>query len=389
MKIETPIIKSILDTDLYKLTMQEVVFHDFPFVMAEYTFINRNNTPFPEGFDEELRKQIQFLSYLKLTSDEIVYLKSIPYLRPTYIEWLSGYKFNPDEVIVNQKHSNLNIQICGPWYRTILFEVPLMAIISELYFKMTDQVASNDWKERIVKTATNLSQAECHWIDFGTRRRFSYEVQDEVVKTMKQFNGFLGTSNPHFAHKYSVVPNGTFAHEYVQGISGIYGVKMANTIAMKHWADHFNGNLGVALTDTFTTKVFLNDFSKYEASLFDGVRQDSGDPIQWGNDVISHYNKLGVSTQNKKLVFSDALNDEKYIKIDKCFRDIAKPVGGIGTFISNNVGVVPLNMVIKLRYIRKTPNSPEVEVVKLSDNIGKHTGSIEAIRHVQTELGMP
>lgn len=174
----------------------------------------------------------------------------------------------------------------------------------------------------------------------------------------------------------------------MQGISGIYGVRMANTLAMKHWAKHFNGNLGVILTDTFTTKVFLKEFSKYEASLFDGVRQDSGNPIEWGNWMLDHYRKLNIPTSNKRFVFSDGLNDNTYIEIDKHFREFSKPIGGIGTFLSNNVGVKPLNMVVKLKRIKKTSESEWVDVVKLSDSPGKYTGNPKAIARVKQELGI-
>ena len=388
MKIEKPIITSLLDTDLYKLTQGSVVFHDFPFVVAEYEFINRNRTPFPPGFAKALNRQVELMDTLSLSKNEIRFLNTIPYLRPTYIEWLSGYRFNPSEVSIKQEYGNLNIRIQGPWYRTILFEVPLMAIISELFFKMTNQEKSDDWKQRIEDTGNKLSNNGCRWIDFGTRRRYSYEVQDAVVNRMQMMDGFLGTSNPHLAMKHNVTPSGTYAHEYVQGISGLYGVKMANTIAMKHWAKHFNGNLGVALTDTFTTEVFLKEFTKYEASLFDGVRQDSGDPIEWGYRMLEHYKKLGIPTNNKRFVFSDALDADKYVKIANTFQPFAQPIGGIGTFLSNNVGVRPLNMVIKLKRIKKTPQSEWVNVVKLSDNEGKHTGKPEAIEQVKRELGI-
>jgi len=388
MIINRPLLTSILDTDLYKLTMQEVVFHDFPFAMVEYEFINRGKSSFPPNFALELQHQINLMSELQLTADEKLFLHKIPYLRPTYIEWLNGYRYNPDEVQVTQDSENLKLVIRGPWYRTILFEVPLMAIISELYFLITGQNKSDDWKQRIENTGLNLSTNGCYWLDFGTRRRYSMEVQNSVVKQMKMMRGFLGTSNIHLAHKHNVIPHGTFAHEYVQGISGIYGIRMANTIAMEHWAKHFNGNLGVALTDTFSTNVFLSEFGKYEASLFDGVRQDSGDPIEWGNKMIAHYKKLNVLTSNKRFVFSDNLNDEKYIRIHNAFESMCQPIGGIGTFLTNNVNVKPLNMVIKLKRIKKNQDSEWIDVVKLSDDMGKHTGNLRAIESVKRELGI-
>ena len=380
--ITEPIINSILDTDFYKITMGEVVFHHFPLAEAEYTFIDRSKFTYPLGFDVALKNQIRFLSCFTLTNEETNYLRSIPFLRPTYIDWLSHYRFNPDEVEISQDNlGRLSIKIRGPWYKTIYWEVPLMAIISELYFKMNNITPDQLSERRIIEKAINLEKNVCHWIDFGTRRRFSYKIQDMVVKHMSKYVGFLGTSNPHFARKYGVRANGTYAHESIMAMSALYGPRMANKTWMKLWAEHFNGNVGISLTDTFTTDVFLRDFDAYEARLFDGVRQDSGDPIKWGNKMINHYNHLGIPTKNKRLVFSDGLTTQKYIAIDKYFRDVAQPCGGIGTHFTNDVGTAtPLNIVVKLTALNG------IDVVKLSDNPGKHTGNPEEIERVKEEL---
>jgi nicotinate phosphoribosyltransferase len=321
---------------------------------------------------------------MMLTEDETRWLNTIPFIRPTYTEWLKGYGFNPDEVRITQEDGSLKLTICGPWYRTILFEVPLMSIISELYFLLTNQSKSSDWKQRIENTGLNLSTHGCYWIDFGSRRRYSLEVQDAVVKSMRTMHGFLGTSNPHLAHKYNVTPQGTLAHEYIMGLSAFYGVRMANIKAMHHWASHFGGNLGVMLSDTFSTDVFLRDFDMYSAKLFDGVRQDSGDPIEWGNKMLAHYKKLNILTSNKRFVFSDNLNDEKYIRIHNTFKSVCQPIGGIGTFLTNNVGehIIPLNMVIKMKRIKRTPSSEWIDVVKLSDSPSKYTGNPDVIRRI-------
>ena len=385
-KLENPIITSMLDDDLYKFNMGSVVFHLFPRAVVRYEFINRGKTEFPEGFAELLKTQLQFMSRLKTTDDEAVWLKKIPYMRPTYVEWLKGYQMNPDEVYVTQNGGNLKIIIYGSWYRTIFWEVKLMAVISELYFAMTGQDKSGDWVSRIDKKAQKLSNANCHWIDFGTRRRFSAEVQDGVVYVMKTFKGFLGTSNPYLAYKYGITPHGTYAHESVMAMSALYGVRMANKMWMKHWSDHFEGNIGVALTDTFTTQTFLQSFGTYEAHLFDGLRQDSGDPYEWGNRMAEHYKKLGIPSANKRFVFSDNLNTDKYIALENYFRDVSQPCGGIGTHFSNDVGVKPLNMVIKMT--GADFGNGMVNVVKLSDDIGKHTGNPEAIEMAKKELGL-
>ena len=385
MTIE-PILTSMLDDDWYKFTMGSVVFHLFPRAMATYEFINRGKTPFPDGFADELREQVIEMQTLQLTADEATWLKTIPYIRPTYVEWFRGYQYDPSEVFISQEGYDLRVKIAGPWYRTIFWEVKLLAIISELYFKMTGQSKADDWQWRIVNKTKKLSDAGCHWIDFGTRRRYSKEVQDEVDRVMANKPGFLGTSNPHFAHKYGLVPHGTYAHECVMAMSALYGIRMANTMWMKHWSEHYEGNVGVALTDTFTTEKFLRDFGSYEARLFDGTRQDSGDPYAWATNMIEHYRKLNIPTTNKRLVFSDNLNDDKYISLDKVYRQYAQPVGGIGTFLTNDCGRKPLNMVIKMT--SASFGHGEVDVVKLSDDPGKYTGNPTAIYFAKRELGI-
>ena len=250
MKVNEPLIHSLLDDDWYKLTMGSVVFHNFPNAEVEYEFINRGKTKFPKGFDRELNYQIGLLAVLGLTRDEEAWLKTIPYMRPTYAEWLFGFRMNPGEVTFEQNGGDLKVQVRGPWYKAIFWEVKLMAIISELYFRLTAQEKDKDWELRLRRKAFDLSDNGCFWIDFGTRRRYSYEVQDAVVRIMKTYKGFLGTSNPHLAMKHGVVTHGTYAHESIMGMSALYGVRMANKMWMKHWSDYFGGSLGVALTDT-------------------------------------------------------------------------------------------------------------------------------------------
>lgn len=381
-----PILHSMLDDDFYKYTMGSVVYHFFPRALVTYEFFNRGKTPFPTGFAKALNGQIKKMSNLALTVGEADWLKKIPFMRPTYVEWLSGYRMNPDEVEVTQEGGDLKIKITGPWYRTIYWEVKLMAVISELYFIMTKQVPDKEWEQKIENKGCKLQDAGCHWIDFGTRRRFSFEVQNTLVRQMKYFGGFLGTSNPYLAFKHGLTPQGTYAHESVMAMSALYGPRMANKMWMKHWSDYFEGNVGVALTDTFTTDVFLRDFNIYNARLFDGIRQDSGDEYEWGLKVLQHYRKFNIPTTNKRLVFSNALDTDKYIEIDKFFRKEAQPVGGIGTHFTNDVGIKPLNMVIKMT--GADFGQGMIPVVKLSDDIGKHTGNPEAIELVKCELNI-
>ena len=389
-RIREPILTSILDQDLYKVSMGSVVFHLFPRAQVTYTFINRGKTPFPDGFAAALNWQIELMGAMGLDWKERNYLDTIPYLRPTYVEWLYGYKYDPNEVVVTQDDDGqIQIQIKGPWYRTIFWEVPLMAIISQLYFEMTGQNPDKSFESAMNLKGMKLSDSGCHWIDFGTRRRFSYDIQDALVRNMINYKGFLGTSNIHFAHKYGVPAHGTFAHEYVMGMQALYGDFItANKMAMKHWSDHYDGLLGAALTDTFTTKTFLSSFGPYEARLFDGVRQDSGDPYAWGNLMLNHYKKLNIPTNNKRFIFSDALTTEKYIKLDQTFRPHCQPIGGIGTHFTNDVGdhVKPLNIVIKLSKA-DFGNGP-VDVIKLSDDVSKATGKAEKVEEAKKKLNI-
>ena len=377
MKIEQPIITSKLDDDWYKLLMAGVIFHFFPRAKARFKFINRGKTQFPEGFGEALQSQVEMMTHLMLTKKEVAWLKTIHYIRPTWVEWYAGHRLDASGMTIVQKGGDLEVGYEGDWYSYIFWEVKMMATICELYYRMMGQKPKDGWIEKIIKKGKNLSTHECWWIDFCTRRRACYEVQDKVVQIHKDMKGFLGTSNPHFAMKYGIKPHGTYAHECISAMSALYGVRMADSMWMKHWSDYYVGDVGVALTDTFTTDVFLRSFNSYFARLFDGGRQDSGDPFKWGYKMLDHYNKLGIATSNKRMVFSNALTDEAYIPIAAKFQPVAQPSAGIGTYLGNDVGWLPLNIVIKL--VAANFGLGWINVAKLSDDVGKYTGTPEAI----------
>ena len=384
MKFDEPILKSFLDEDAYKLAMGAVVFNDFQEAVVTYEFTNRGKTQFPKDFDKALNWQIELMATLSMNYEEYLYLQTIPGMRLSYIEWLMSYRFDPGEVVVQQDGGNLTVFIKGRWYRTIFWEVRLMAIISELYFKMTGKTPDVETNNRIIAKAKKMGDAGCLWADFGTRRRFDFKVQDAVCHLMKGTKGFLGTSNVYLAMKHNVKPIGTSAHEMVMGLSAKYGVTMANKMWLVHWANYFRGLNGIALTDTFTTDVFLRDFDSLYARLFDGVRQDSGSPSEWGHRMIAHYASLGIDSRTKRFVFSDGLDPDTFIALTKEFNHAATVIGGIGTNLTNDCGHKPLNMVIKLR--TADFGQGPIEVVKLSDNAGKHTGNTETIAHVKQEL---
>lgn len=385
------IIKSILDTDLYKLTMQQAVVKLYPRAKVQYSFINRGKTEFPLGFAGAIRREIKEMESLFLSNEEKEFLsKKCYFLDPVYLDFLQGYRFDSSEIGIIQTGGNLEISIEGYWYRTILWEVPLMAIISELYFKMTGQKPWGrvDREQNNKKKANTFQMKGMHFADFGTRRRFSYDVQDELIEDFMNCFGnrenFVGTSNVHFAHKYNITPMGTHAHEWFSFHAAKYGYKMANTMAMEAWSNVFRGDLGIALPDTFTSDVFFRQFEKKFSKLYDGVRHDSGDPIEFAKKVIAHYESQGIDPKSKTIIFSDSLNTEAAVKIKDFCRGIIKCSFGIGTNFTNDVGVKPLNMVIKMT-AAKPFNDEWIHTIKLSDAPGKHTGNekeIEVCKHI-------
>ncbi len=382
-------IQSILDNDLYKFTMQHAVIKRFPRAKVRYEFINRGNTKFPDGFAEQLRKEVYKMQDLKITEAEKHFLEQLYFLEPTYIDFLSGYTYNPGEVGIVQKDGALSVSIEGFWYRTILWEVPLMAMISELYYKMTG--AKTYPESQIIditrKKATRYKMLGVQFADFGTRRRYSVENQDRVVQALKSYGSknFAGTSNVYMAMKYGISPIGTHAHEWFMFHAAKYGCKIANKIALENWVYIYRGDLGIALSDTFTTDVFFQAFDTKFAKLFDGVRHDSGDPLEFADKTIAHYKALRIDPLSKTIIFSDGLNPDTVEKIETHCRGKIKTSYGIGTNFTNDVGVKPLNMVIKI-VATKPEGRDYIPTVKLSDVAGKHTGEPEVVALVKSVL---
>ncbi|UBB88729.1 nicotinate phosphoribosyltransferase [Candidatus Kaistella beijingensis] len=376
-------LKSILDNDFYKITMQNAVVKLFPNEKVKYQFINRGKHHFPEGFAEELRKSVNAMAELKLTKDEKQFLKeTCPYLELPYLDFLGGYHYDPSEVKIVQTENDLQVTIEGEWYRTILWEVPLLALISELHYEMNH--LERDSNEMVIgktlEKANQLNKLGVTFAEFGTRRRHSYKVQDLVVEALVQnkTSKFIGSSNVHFAMKYGVKPIGTHAHEWFMFHAAEYGFKMANALSLEHWVDVYRGDLGVALSDTYTTDVFFQQFDKKFAKLFDGVRHDSGDPIEFANKTIKHYKENGINPLFKYIIFSDGLNLEKVEEITKACKDRIGISFGIGTNLTNDVGLKPMNIVMKL-IAAQSINGDWIPTVKLSDEKGKYTGDPKMI----------
>lgn len=375
---------SILDNDFYKITMQHCVVKLFPKARARYRFINRGRHTYPPGFDQALRQAVDQMAQLRLSREEKEFLADkCPYLDPTYLDFLQGYHYDPQEVHIVQHNGDLEVTIEGYWYRTILWEVPLMSIICELYYVLNGQQRVSDeevvriTREKIEKyKALNITIA-----DFGSRRRHSYAVHQLVVQTLKQYGSgcFIGTSNVHLAMRSGVKPIGTHAHEWFMFHGAKYGFKMANMLGLEHWVQVYRGDLGIALSDTYTTPVFFEQFDKKFAKLFDGVRHDSGDPVEFSKQTVAHYKSKGIDPMSKTIIFSDGLNYEKVARIAAYCRDKIGMSFGIGTNFTNDAGLEPLNIVIKM-YEALPEDAPRwTPVVKLSDESGKYTGDEKMI----------
>jgi len=379
-----PIINSILDSDMYKFTMQQAVLELFPNENVSYRFKNRGKQRFNVRFLELLKEQIDYMSQLALTHYEYSWIKgNIPFFKPMYLEYLRNYRFNPNEVECYLCDNDLVVNIQGSWHSTILWEVPLMAMISELYFKTMDTEWAGDM-ETVMDNQTSLAYekhgrliaARCTYADFSTRRRRSFANQENFLRIVSSSKDiyFVGTSNVFFAMQFGLKPIGTMAHEWFMGNSVLEGLRHANYRALDNWIRVYGADLGIALTDTYGSEAFFANFNKRLARDYDGVRHDSGDPLEFADKVINHYNKLGINPRTKVIIFSDGLNVDKAIEIKEYCEGKIQCSFGIGTHFSNDFeGSPALNMVIKLWDVNGVP------VVKLSDNPIKVMGDPDAV----------
>ena len=390
------IIQSVLDTDLYKFTTSYAYSKLYPRAYGQFRFIDRGKTTYPQGFAEELKKEIQEMSKLALTKDEASFLyRELPYLPPTYIDFVRGFRFDPEEVKVEQDaEGHLSIIAEGLLYRVTLWETPILALVSELYYKILGAQPDMEYTERtIISKARKLAEHGITFSMFGMRRRFSAAIEDRVTELLKEHAaGYLfGTSNVYYAYKHGLRVSGTHPHEWIQFHGAMFGYKMANYMAMEDWINVYDGDLGTVLTDTYTTDVFMRNFSKKHAMLFTSLRHDSGDPLQFTEKVIARYRELRVDPTIKYIIFSDGLDPERAIEIANYCKGRIGASFGIGTNFSNDVGngVRPMNIVMKLWKCKMTEKERWHPCVKLSDVDGKHTGEPEEIELAQRTLGLP
>lgn len=368
----SPIVTSLLSTDLYKFTMNQVMFHKHTNLNGVYLFKCRNkNVTFTPEMIDEINAQIDHLCTLTFTDEELEYLAGLRFIKYDYVEFLRLWRPLRKYVRCFSDAGDLYIEVSGPLFSAMQFEIYLLEIVNEVYFRMNYNyiqlvAAANEKLDKKLEKFADGTYT-FNFAEFGCRRRLSGEWEDYVLGKLLETGHCVGTSNVYLAMKYGCTPIGTYAHEYIQMFQGVPGIQLAytNKVAMEEWFDEYQGDLGTALTDTLGTDLFLRDFNKLQALCYSGVRHDSGDPIEWGEKIIAHYEELGIDPKTKTLLFSDGLDFDKAQEIYNYFKDRIKVSFGIGTFLSNDTNVPALNIVIKLQYVNGHP------VAKISDNPGK------------------
>ena len=372
------VINSLLETDLYKFTMWQTMLHRHPQTQAEYTFVCRNESAYPLAeLAGDVSRELDRLCELSFKADELAYLGGLRFIKSDFVDFLRIFRFQRDFIEVNTNGPTLEVIARGPQVHVMGFEIYVLAIVNELYFRRFDAApALVEGRKRLDDKIALLRSFEreaprahpFEFFDFGVRRRFSGAWQREVVTTLKaqvpQF--FKGTSNVLLAKELGLVPIGTMAHEYLQTYQAL-GVRLRDfqRAALEDWVQEYRGDLGTALTDVVGMDAFLADFDLYFAKLFDGLRHDSGDPVEWGEKALAHYAKLRIDARTKRLVFSDGLDVPTALSLYRHFADRTQLGFGIGTSLSNDVGIKPLNIVMKII----TANGQSV--AKLSDTPGK------------------
>jgi len=376
------IISSLLDTDLYKFTMMQVVLHQFPGAEVEYRFKCRNagaaGVKDLAPYVNEIREEIRGLCSLRFQDAELAYLKVMRFIKSDFIDFLGIFRLNEKYVTVTALSSGeIEVSITGPWLHIILFEIPVLAIINEVYFRNTQK--QPNLAEGRKRLETKIGQLQVDGLallkiaDYGTRRRFGKAWHEEVLRTLSTRLGsgvsaqFAGTSNVLFAMKLGLTPLGTMAHEYLQACQAL-GPRLRDSqvFGLESWAKEYRGDLGIALSDVYGMSAFLRDFDMYFCKLFDGARHDSGDPFDWGERMIEHYVKNRVDPKTKTLIFSDGLTVPRTVELYQQFKGRCQLAFGIGTNLTNDLGYEPLQIVIKMIRCNGQP------VAKLSDTPSKN-----------------
>lgn len=379
------IITSLLDTDLYKFTMMQAVLHQFPGAQVEYKFKCRNPGVQLAPYVQEIRDEVRALCQLQFQEAELAYLRSLRFVKSDFVDFLSLFRLNEKYISITPlDNGEIDISIKGPWLHVIPFEIPVLAIVNEVYFRNTQPVPDFMEGRRRLDEKIALLRGEglegLKIADYGTRRRFSRAWHEEVLRVLCAKLGtgaqrpepghgpgqFAGTSNVLYAMRLGITPLGTMAHEFLQACQAL-GPRLRDSqiFGLEAWAKEYRGDLGIALSDVYGMEAFLRDFDLYFCKLFDGARHDSGDPFVWGERMLEHYRKNRVDPLNKTLIFSDALTIPRTIELYQRFHGRCQLAFGIGTNLTNDLGYEPLQVVIKMTRCNGQP------VAKLSDTPGK------------------
>ena len=379
------IITSLLDTDLYKFTMMQAVLHQFPGAQVEYKFKCRNPGVQLAPYVQEIRDEVRALCQLQFQEAELAYLRSLRFVKSDFVDFLSLFRLNEKYITITPlDNGEIDISIKGPWLHVIPFEIPVLAIVNEVYFRNTQPVPDFMEGRRRLDEKIALLRGEglegLKIADYGTRRRFSRAWHEEVLRVLCAKLGtgaqrpepghgpgqFAGTSNVVYAMRLGSTPLGTMAHEFLQACQAL-GPRLRDSqiFGLEAWAKEYRGDLGIALSDVYGMEAFLRDFDLYFCKLFDGARHDSGDPFVWGERMLEHYRKNRVDPLNKTLIFSDALTIPRTIELYQRFHGRCQLAFGIGTNLTNDLGYEPLQVVIKMTRCNGQP------VAKLSDTPGK------------------
>ena len=403
------IINHFTDNDAYTFSCQYYVLQTYPRAEVEYTFFDRNKTRYPKGFGELVKEQLGLMPHVMITSEEIAFMKRKMYYLPEwYFTFLRGYRFNPHEVSVSQdEEGHLDISVRGKWYSTIMWEMPILSIVSELMHTLRGEIERYDPKnehERAVRKTKEILRNGIVLGDMGTRRRLSFDHHDMVIRTMKEVyeqegydedgvhypwtGRFTGTSNVYFAMKYGLTPIGTMSHQLIEFEETVSGVFECNFNVMRKFSDVYDGDNGIYLYDCFGDRVFFNNLSKRMAMMFVGLRVDSGIEEEQTEKIIEKYKSLGIDPSTKQVVFSNGLNIKRAIELHRFVDGRMQDSYGMGTFLTCDVeNCEPMNIVVKLTRSRITENREWHDCVKLSCDKGKTLGNPEKCAYLLKQIG--
>lgn len=391
--MQKQIIKHLTDNDIYTFSVCYLYLNKFPRAYGRYTFIDRNGTVYPPGFADEVKNQIKGMEDIRISEEEVAYMRRRCYYFPVWFyTFLRGFRFQADEVDVSQdQDGHLNITVEGPLWKTVFWEVPILAIISELKHRIDGDLEGYEPGREYQKSldkGCQLIRNGLSFAEFGTRRRFTFEHHDMIIRSLMESaevcakdNGQLfGTSNLYFAMKYNLIPIGTMSHQVISFCGAIFGYKEANFLAMKHWQETFDSDLGTFLYDTYGWNAFQENFSKKYAKLFDGLRVDSGDNFETVDKIVAKYQSLNINPRTKSLTFSNGLSVREAVEIHRYCEGKINDNYGIGTFLTCDVdNVEPMNIVMKLTAAKLTEKKDWQKAIKLSDDKGKYTGDPDEV----------